>query len=131
MQLKNLLSTLVILLCITLSTVNAKVCRTPIGVAWCESLNECYKGGRKFRSPYCKKPTEISEYTFEHGCYCHICPSPSCKLIEHWRRIVLPYYTKYGQYYLTPNGWCTETVTPITRVETRTATAIVTKKIDS
>lgn len=98
---------LFILLVITISDVNTKVCRTQQGVAWCEdNSNTCYyRTGGTFQKTYCRKANPTATFNFNRA-NCRKCPNKSCTLLREDFTENMNVYHEYNSYLLTRYGWC-------------------------
>ncbi|ORX41987.1 hypothetical protein BCR36DRAFT_374854 [Piromyces finnis] len=105
MQFKNTFVTLVVLLCAAFASVNATVCRTQKGVAWCEGTRCWKRDTSTFTRTYCSSASVDGTYQF-NGSNCRRCPSTSCAIVTKLFHGSLPAYHSANGYVLTSKGWC-------------------------
>ncbi len=106
MQFKNSALVLFALIALAFTSVHARICKTQMGVAWCENDN-CYwkDGSGTFKANYCNTASrELFKKSF-NGSNCRKCASTSCAIIQ--RSVTAKYYVYHhaNGYYLTANGW--------------------------
>ena len=99
------ISAILILLIFILSNVDARVCRTQEGVAWCEGNFCYYRSGGTFIANYCSHEPADGVLYFD-GSNCRRCPLTSCPIVTSNYYGQLSYYHSSGGYRLTSKGWC-------------------------
>ena len=105
MESKRILLTLFVLFFFAFSNINAKVCRTQEGVAWCEG-ETCHKrDGSKFSADYCKSASKDGSLNF-NGSNCRNCPIITCDIVTSSYTGSLDVYHNHDGYFLTKEGWC-------------------------
>ena len=102
---KNFILGIFILLIFGLSDIQAIVCRTQEGVAWCEGNLCYYRTGSTFIANYCRVEPEDGKAKFI-GSNCRKCPKTSCSLVTRQFTGTLSFYHSHNGYRLTKKGWC-------------------------
>ncbi|KAG4089469.1 hypothetical protein H8356DRAFT_1718769 [Neocallimastix lanati (nom. inval.)] len=114
MKIKNYLSYLCIILVLTISYVNAKLCENDRYVLICEESNLCYKiyrdGHQTVQLKTCKEPSRPQRQMPFLNATCYTCSNNICNKTEYYNNKY--FYTIYGisktdrLFFVTDKGYC-------------------------
>jgi len=107
MQYKNFILTFICLIAFAISSTEARICKTAMGIAWCEG-DKCFwkDGSGTF------KPDRCSTWFFKdgvahfQGSNCRKCARRNCTITRSRYTGNLNYYHSANGYRLTAVGWC-------------------------
>ena len=107
MQYKNFILAFICLIALAFSTAEARICKTGMGIAWCEN-SKCYwkDGSGTFNISSCSNWFTKSGRAHFQGSNCRKCARKSCAITQARYTGTLNYYHSSNGYRLTANGWC-------------------------
>ena len=107
MQYKNFIITFICLIVAAFTSVDARICKTNKGIAWCED-GDCYwkSGSGTFSLNNCGSFFFKEGVATFHGSNCRKCANKKCGIVQSKYTGRLNYYHHHNGYLLTANGWC-------------------------